>query len=397
MTAPWPGTGLDVAALRAAGLPRLPFREFVLKVHSRCDLACSYCYVYEMADQSWREQPRRMPDDVADAAVARVAEHARAHALDAVRLVLHGGEPLLAGADFLTGLVARFRAAVPARLDVRMQTNGVSLTEPVLSKLAAAGVRIGVSLDGDREATDRYRRRPGGRSSHPAVVRALRLLGAERYRPYFGGILCTVDLANDPVSTYRALLEFDPPAVDFLLPHGTWTAPPPGRRPGEPATPYADWLIAVFEDWYGAPAQTTRVRLFTEILHLLLGGASASEAVGLSPARTLVIETNGEIKQLDTLSAAYSGAARTGLHVAADPLDAALDHPTTVARQLGAAALSEDCLACPVHRVCGGGYYPHRYRAGSGFKNPSVYCPDLYALIAHISGRLRADLAARSR
>jgi uncharacterized protein len=30
--------------------------EFIVKVHSRCDLSCDYCYMYEMADQSWRDQ-----------------------------------------------------------------------------------------------------------------------------------------------------------------------------------------------------------------------------------------------------------------------------------------------------------------------------------------------------
>ena len=33
-------------------------REFIVKVHSRCDLSCDYCYMYEMADQSWRSRPR---------------------------------------------------------------------------------------------------------------------------------------------------------------------------------------------------------------------------------------------------------------------------------------------------------------------------------------------------
>src|ERR1700683_5624618 len=34
-----------------------PFRQFVLKICSRCDLACDHCYVYEYADQSWRGRP----------------------------------------------------------------------------------------------------------------------------------------------------------------------------------------------------------------------------------------------------------------------------------------------------------------------------------------------------
>lgn len=130
-------------------------------------------------------------------------------------------------------------------------------------------------------------------------------------------------------------------------------------------------------------------------MHLLLGGASDSEIVGLAPARMVVIETDGSVEQEDTLKVAYTGATATGLHVARDSLDAALLLPPIVARQIGARALSGPCRVCPVQTVCGGGLYSHRYREGTGFFNPSVYCPDLLALISHIRDQVRADLTAK--
>jgi uncharacterized protein len=39
-----------------------------------------------------------------------------------------------------------------------------------------------------------------------------------------------------------------------------------------------------------------------------------------------------------------------------------------------------------------GGLYPHRYRRGDGFRNPSVYCTDLMRLITHIKNRVIGDL-----
>ena len=73
------------------------------------------------------------------------------------------------------------------------------------------------------------------------------------------------------------------------------------------------------------------------------------EGLGLQPETLIVVDTDGSIKQLDSLSSAYDGAADTGLHVLTGAFDAALDHPTTVARQMGADALSAQCRACPVH------------------------------------------------
>jgi uncharacterized protein len=142
--------------------------------------------------------------------------------------------------------------------------------------------------------------------------------------------------------------------------------------------------------------QETQIRLFTELIQLILGGAGAVEVLGLQPETLIVVDTDGTIKQLDSLSSAYDGAADTGLDVLTGSLDAALDHPTTVARQMGADALSDQCRACPVMEICGGGLYPHRYRHGEGFRNPSVYCDDLMRLITHVRQRVISDLAGLS-
>jgi uncharacterized protein len=389
----WPDRALDVAALRAAGRQPTPFRDVVLKVHQRCNLACDYCYVYEMADQSWRSRPLVMEDRIWQAAAVRMAEHARTHRLDAMRLVLHGGEPLLAGAARLDRLITGFRREFDgvARLDVQMQSNGVLLDEAILDMLGTHGVGIGVSLDGTPAAHDRRRQRADGRGSHSSVDQALRLLTGERHRDAFAGLLCIVDPTTDPIACYEALLGYRPPALDLLLPHANWSVPPL-RPDGAGPTPYADWLIAIFDRWYDAPRQEVGVRLFEDILALVLHGASRSEQVGLSPVAVVVVETDGAIEQVDSLKSAYEGACATGLNVLTDRFDAALDHPGIVARQIGADALCDTCRACPFHDVCGGGHYAHRYQAPGGFRNPSVYCADMLKLIRHISERVTADL-----
>jgi uncharacterized protein len=386
---------LDVPALVASGWQPIPFREFIVKIHSRCDLSCDYCYLYEMADHSWRDRPRLMSDEVATCAASRIGEHARAHGMQNIVLVLHGGEPLLAGPELISYLVDATRTATGpgVRVDVRIQTNAVGLDDAYLELFRELDVHIGISLDGAAEAHDRHRRFASGRGSYAAVSAALRRVLQPRFRHLFNGLLCTIDLRNDPVATYEALAEFEPPRVDFLLPHGTWEAPPPGRSPGARDTPYGDWLIAVFDYWYHNPR--TGIRMFEEIMHLLVKGTSSGETVGLAPARMAVIETDGSIEQIDSLKAAYHGAAVTGLHVTRDSLDAALLLPGVVARQLGVMALAAQCRTCPIHQVCGAGHYAHRYRRGTGFANPSVYCPDLMRLISHIRDVVQADISAR--
>lgn len=125
------------------------------------------------------------------------------------------------------------------------------------------------------------------------------------------------------------------------------------------------------------------------MLSLLLGGRSGTEGLGPEPSRAVVVETDGAIEQTDALKSAYEGAPGTGLHVGSSSFDDVLALPGIAQRQPPSAT----CAACPVLRVCGGGHYAHRYREGSGFDQPSVYCPDLFRLIGHVRGRVAGDLA----
>jgi uncharacterized protein len=373
--------------------PPVPLSQFVLKVASRCDLACDHCYVYESPDQSWRGRPLTMPDEVISQTARRIAEHAASHHLNSVQVVLHGGEPLLAGRARLGRIATELRSALHGicGLDLRIHTNGVVLDERFCELFAEHDVRVGISIDGDLAANDRHRRYADGRSSYDKVIRAIGLLRTGRFRRLYAGLLCTIDVANDPAAVYDALIELDPPRIDFLLPHATWESPP-ARTAGADAE-YADWLIAIFDRWLAA-GRPVAVRTFESVISTLTGGGSTTEALGLAPAALAVVETDGSYEQVDSLKTAFDGAPVTGLNVFDHKLDAVVRHPGIAARQQGLAGLCQTCRQCPVVTNCGGGLYPHRYRADNGFANPSVYCADLLKLITHISGRLEQVQAA---
>ena len=157
------------------GRPLVPLTQFVIKVTSRCDLACDHCYVYQAADQSWRGRPVVISDEVVSQAALRIADHARSHALPAVQIVLHGGEPLLAGRTRLRRIALEFRSALAGACDstsgsIRMASCS---NEEFCELFAEHDVKVGISIDGDRTANDRHRRYADGRSSYEKVVRAI--------------------------------------------------------------------------------------------------------------------------------------------------------------------------------------------------------------------------------
>ncbi len=341
-------------------------------------------------------------------AARRIAEHALAHELTEVSVILHGGEPLLLGKTMMRALLDTLMSEVEpvTGIDIRVHSNGVLLDEQWCDLFAEYGVKVGVSLDGDRAANDRHRRFADGRGSFPQVHTALALLRRPEYRSIYAGILCTIDLANDPIAVYQALVAEEPPRLDLLLPHATWEHPP--YRPPGCDSPYANWLMQVFRCW-DRDGRVVPIRFFDSLLSAASGGPSFTEALGTDPANLLVIDTDGSWEQADSLKIAFDGAPATNRSVFRHSVDQAARHPAVAAGQQGVAALCPTCRACSVVRICGGGLYAHRYRASSPlggadrrpglnqFSNPSVYCADLKALIrqATTETRPRGDRAPR--
>lgn len=365
-----------------------PLQQLVFKVHSRCDLACDHCYVYEHADRSWKARPVVIQQETVTQTARRLAEYAGAVGLESVSVILHGGEPLLAGPARLREICAELTTALTdvTPLDLRIHTNGIQLSRRHLDVFAEFGVRVSLSLDGDKLANDRHRLDRRGRSSYDRVLRAVDLLQTPPYRHLFGGLLCTVDVRNDPVAVHDALTALDPPRIDYLLPHSTWDNPPPRGDSGS-QTPYTDWLLAIFDRWT-EQGRKVPVRTFDSVLSTLHGGPSLTEAMGLAPSDLAVVETDGTFEQADSLKTAYDGAPATGYDVFRNDFAELARHPGVRARQTGLAGVSETCRRCPVVESCGGGLYAHRYRSENGFDNPSVFCADLRALVDGIADRI---------
>ncbi|MGW1552701.1 radical SAM protein, partial [Streptomyces sp. NPDC002346] len=147
----------------------VPFGQFIVKVHGRCNLACRYCYLYEGPDRSWRDRPSAAPPAVLEHTASRIGEHAAAHRLREVALVLHGGEPLLAGADLLAAFADRVRDLAPADCTVRVtvQTNATLLNDARIATLAHHRISVGISLDGGLPA--HFPLVPGG----PVTIRVI--------------------------------------------------------------------------------------------------------------------------------------------------------------------------------------------------------------------------------
>src|SRR5580698_8331947 len=102
----------------------------LLKLASRCNLGCAYCYVYEMADSGWALQPKTMSAETVRALTRQlsvVADRQR----EPFEVIFHGGEPLLVGPARFERICCELREALPSRVGLGVQTNGVLLSEQI--------------------------------------------------------------------------------------------------------------------------------------------------------------------------------------------------------------------------------------------------------------------------
>jgi uncharacterized protein len=374
------------------GSGALPFHTFLWKIASRCNLNCSYCYVYNREDQRWRDQPSFMSRDVALRVAQRMREHLESHNKRDASIVFHGGEPLLGGREHLAMLIDVIASVFDGSgisVSVGMQSNALLFNADLGHFMTNVGMSIGVSIDGPPAVNDRYRLNHSGRPTSRELERKLALLTSE-FRGVFSGFLCVMDPSHSATATIRYLLDYEPPGIDFLFPLDNHDRRPPGKQEIS-ATPYGDWLCEAFDYWFEQPNRT-RIRIFTSIMRMLCGHPTQVESLGLLPVDLIVVETNGQLEAVDSLKSTFEGATSLGYAVDSHTFDQVAVDLRVRSRQLGADALSETCRRCSIVHVCGGGYVPHRYARANGFDNPSVYCADLQRIIHHIHQRLEAEL-----
>jgi len=359
----------------------------ILKVTQKCNLDCTYCYVYHRGDESWRTRPAFISNHVIDALGDRIVEQVRKYNIEEFVVELHGGEPLLLGKKRFEELVSRLSARCDGvRLRFIMQTNGLLLDSRWLEILDRNCVTFGVSLDGPPEVADRARVKLNGEPSSAELLERLASLKATTplLNRLLSGYLCVVSPDADGATLMHWFADLGVRGLDFLLPDGNHANLPSGWTGAEP---YRRFLIDAFDVWYAMDGAGPRVRIFETMILGLLGVRPTLDAFGGRLESLCVVESGGSIGVADTLRICGGPFATDSLNIFEHPLDLHAQHYGLDAAQ----RLSDSCLSCPYLHACGGGYLPHRYD-GVSFQNPSIYCQALYGLAEHIHQQLLRDL-----
>jgi uncharacterized protein len=364
----------------------------LVKVASRCNIDCSYCYVYHMGDAGWSRGPKVISPETVEATAKALALLAfeQGRPFD---IVLHGGEPLLLGPANLRFVISELRRELPTH-SISIQTNGILVDDEILDLCARNRVTLSVSLDGPRQVHDRNRVGFAGEGTFEKVMQGIdRIRAHAESSSLFTGVLAVIDPASDPCEVYDFFKSLDLPSVDFIYRDGNHSRLPVGKSSPN-TTEYGRWMCTLL-DHYLADETPIRIRILDDMIKLVLGGGGSKEGVGVTDYGILIIDTDGSVTKNDTLKSSFHGADR-------------FSEPWTVhTRNLGPLLRSAEfaayhamqrpsnptCLACPDLTVCGGGMTLQRWRDDTGYDNPSVYCEDLKLLIGHIRTAVDAYVA----
>lgn len=363
-------------------------QHLIVKICSICNLSCDYCYVFNKADKSHQIEPDVMSMEVVEMLLFRIDELFSETKQKHLHITFHGGEPLLAGEDFFTSFIDKYRAIVRnGEISFGLQTNGTLLNEKWCKLLDKLNIHFGVSIDGDRSAC-KYRKYKNGLEAFDSIIQGYKhALQCDITPP----ILSVINTQQSPNTFYNSLKSLNANYIDCLLPDATYETYNAEYRG------IGLWLIQLFDIWF-ADKSRLRIRLFEAIVHLLLDSSSpvGGEMFGNTLNGVLDIRPDGIIDIPDTLricdvhflESRYSIFINKLIDITSEKIYKKyyFSHKDQY--------LSVQCNNCIVKGVCGGGLLAHRFSKEREFDNPSVYCFDLFLLIKHVQNKIFGEMDA---
>jgi len=357
--------------------------EIILKITERCNIACTYCYFFFAGDESYKSHPAYIHDDVVDGLARFLSEGRRSYDLRRVRLILHGGEPLLLKKSRMTQLLVKIGEACSGmEFQVTLQTNAMLVDEEWIEIFKQHRVTVGVSLDGPKWIHDKYRVDKRGRGTYDRVLQGVRLLqnahsdGRLQAAPGLLAVINPEFTADEIYHHCIKTLSFK--NVDFLLPdldHNTRT-----KSEIDKITKFVSELLTLYRQELDAGVKVRIVDSALRELRVLPIHASLLQRFLSQKEIVFVVASSGEIQPEDVLRTTDPDLMNTGLNVITSTLKDLLLSPALARLNDLSYSVPADCMSCNWVNVCRGGILYHRYSSDNGFNNCSVHCESLKTL-----------------
>ncbi len=295
-----------------------PITQLLVKVATRCNIDCSYCYWFR--DASVYNKPKLMSADVLHRLLQRIEQHVARYALVDFPIILHGGEPLLWGVEnfhrFAQGcedISSRTGCEIP----VAVTTNGLLIDDEWLDCFETRNISVAISIDGPAHIHDIHRRTFQGTGTHAAVERAARMLVS---RDIGVSALAVCQPAYPPEDYVAFFAACGITNYDIMIPDATVDEKPPS---------IAAFYKGLFDLWLAAnrSAPTANIRIISDMITALLGNNSPTEGVGHKPIELCTVMTDGTVEAHDVLRIAGDGFSETRFNIFEHAIDEVRNEP----------------------------------------------------------------------
>ena len=259
-----------------------------------CNLGCAYCYYLEKRNLYGEAKHFAMSDALLERFIEQYLE---AQTMPRVLFTWHGGEPLLRPVSFYRkALRLQKKYARGRQVDNCIQTNGTLLGDEWCRFLGDNNFLVGISVDGNQDLHDRYRRTRGGKPTFHQVMKGVELL--KKHRVEFNLMAVVNDYNADyPLDFYRFFKHIGARFIQFSPVVETI-----GGRPAPwnvPAEKWGDFLIAIFKEWVKSDVGTYFVQYFDATLANWMNVQPGVCTLARTCGHAGVMEFNGDVYSCD--------------------------------------------------------------------------------------------------
>ncbi len=365
---------------------------------SVCNISCDYCYYLEKGKIN-KSHDLVMDDETLENYVRQYIESQDVNIID---FIWQGGEPTLAGIDFYKKAISlQKKYCGNKKVNNYFQTNGVLIDSDWAKFFKENEVLVGLSIDGDSEFNDKYRRANSGKGILDKILRAVKYL--REYNVDFN-TLTVVNNKNvsSPIEIYNFLKSIGSQYMQFIplverevavkCENDLYLVSP--EYMGE--SKVTEWSLApeefglflndIFDEWFKNDIGKVFVMNFEETMNKEYGGQGSciiSEYCGAN----LIVEKNGDVYSCDhfVFPEYKVGNINKGSVKSFVNSESQLDFGRKKKSNM-----SIECNTCEYKALCNGGCQKHRFlHSRNGMVNKNYFCDSYKIYHKHCLQRMK--------
>lgn len=371
-------------------------KTIVIKPTMNCNMRCGYCYEFIRNGLTYCNSIMQIDD-----LIGIVWRTAKLFPDSKILWMLHGGEPLLHGADYLrkfTECIRDVNNAYPVDYKIAIQTNATLLNDECISVLEEnadflSERIVSISIDGPREINDITRHSFSGQSSFNDVMEAIQRV--KRSELHFSTIsVIGTHNVNNPQEVFSFLKDLGANLCKFVPNYNSGPNGSPELY-GIGPMQFAEFMCKIFDLWmHDLPKQTKNTRMVIDPIASIICTLSNSfvtwcEYREEKCSNFTCIYPNGEMWLCDNFiheSMRDTAFVKNIFEVSDDELKTIL---LTPCQKCGFddfyRAAMDECTDCDIYEFCKGGCLPtHNEMRKKSNELYNEYCEAKKLLINYI-------------